>query len=147
MTRLDRALLEKGAYPHRCTIDTRVSDLDHLGHVNNVAAGDLLQEARYRFLTQAGFMITAAQRPQLVVAAALIEYAADLFASEPVQVWTGILAVGRSSFRMGQVARQGARTGLYAEIVEVARDGTGATPIPDSWRGKLESLLIVVPSA
>jgi acyl-CoA thioester hydrolase len=147
MTRLDRALLDKGVYPHHCAIGTRVSDLDHLGHVNNVAAGDLLQEARYRFLTEAGFVISATQHPQLVVAAALIEYSADLFASEPVQVWTGILGVGRSSFRMGQVARQGARTGLYAEIVEVARDANGPTPIPDSWRGKLESLLIVVPSA
>ena len=146
MTRLDRALLDRGVYPHDCTIGTRVSDLDHLGHINNVAAAELLQEARYRFLTAAGFFISAAQRPQLVVAAALIEYSADLFVSEPVQVRTGILGVGRSSFRMGQVACQGSRTGLYAEIVEVARDEAGATPIPDSWRARLESLLILTPA-
>jgi acyl-CoA thioester hydrolase len=145
MTRLDRTRLTDAVFPHRCEIGTRVSDLDHLGHINNVAGGDILQEGRYRFLTEAGFVIDGAQRPQLVVAAALIEYSADLYSPEPIEVLTGILQVGRSSFVMGQVARQGGRTGLYAEIVEVARDASGPTPLPESWRQKLQALLIAPP--
>jgi acyl-CoA thioesterase FadM len=120
--------------------------VDHLGHINNVAAGDILQEGRYRFLTDAGFIINAELRPQLVVASALIEYSADLFAPEPIEVLTGILEIGRTSFVMAQLARQRGRIGLYAHIVEVARDAAGATPLPEPWRARLQGLRIGAPA-
>jgi acyl-CoA thioester hydrolase len=139
MTRIDRARLQEGVFPHRCEIATRYSDLDQLGHVNNVAAAEILQEARARFVAAAD-LTWGNPRPQVVVASSLIEFVSDLTSPEPVEVSTALLEIGRTSFRLGQVARQGRGIGLYAEIVQVVRDAQGPMPIPDDWRTKLESL-------
>jgi acyl-CoA thioester hydrolase len=141
VTRIDRARLENGVFPHRCQIATRFSDLDQIGHVNNVAAAEILQEGRALFVRAAG-LLTGDPRPQVVVASSLIEFASDLLSPDPVEVSTGLLEIGRTSFRLGQIARQGSSIGLYAEIVQVLRDAQGPLPIPADWRTKLESLRI-----
>jgi len=138
--RIDRARLQREAFPFRCEIATRFSDLDVLGHVNNVAAASILMEARNRFIHHCKLFET--ERTQLVVASSLIEYAADLLHPEPIEVYVGVLELGRSSLRLGQIAVQNGRVGLYAEIVQVTRDAQGATPMPESWRAKLGSMRI-----
>jgi acyl-CoA thioester hydrolase len=138
MARIDRARFESGLFPHRYAVATRYSDMDSLGHVNNVAAAEILQEARHRFILAADFMAYAERGPQLVVASSLIEYAADMMTPLPIEVSTGLLEMGRTSFRLAHVGRQADRIGVYAEIVQVVRDSQGPVPIPDEWRAKLE---------
>ena len=140
MARLDRARLENSSYPFSCEVQTRFSDLDTLNHINNVAMADILQEARLRFVF-ATHVKSGVQR-QMVVAASLIEFASDMLYPDPVQVSVGILEVGRSSFRFGQIARQKGRIGAYAEFVMVTRDSQGPVLIPDEWRAALDGLMI-----
>jgi acyl-CoA thioester hydrolase len=142
MARIDRARLDKGVFPHRCEVATRWSDLDQLGHVNNVAAALILQEGRYRFVIHTGLPFDTPDRHQLVVASSHIEYAADLLSPQPIEVSTGVLEMGRTSFRLAHLARQAERTGIYAEIVQVVRNAQGPAPIPDEWRSRLERMMI-----
>ena len=142
--RIDRARLQPEAFSYRCEIATRFSDLDVLSHVNNVAASAILQEGRNRFIHTCELYQLAYR--VLVVASTLIEYADDLLHPEPIEVAVGVLDIGRTSLRLAQIARQQGRIGIYAEIVLVARDEQGATPLPDAWRARLETMRIVAAS-
>jgi acyl-CoA thioesterase FadM len=138
--RIDRARLHRGAFPYACGIATRFSDLDVLRHVNNVAASEILQEGRNRFIRHCDLFALA--QAQLVVASTLIEYASDLQHPEPVEVCVGVLEIGRSSLRLAQIARQNDRIGVYAEVVQVTRNPQGACAMPEAWRERLESMRI-----
>ena len=136
--RIDRARLSRAAFPYSCEIATRFSDVDILGHINNVAASAVLQEGRNRFHHHCG--VFKPFEAQIVVASTLIEYADDLFHPAPIEVCTGVIDIGRSSMRLGQIGVQKGRVGVYAEVVMVARNEQGATPMPQSWREALETM-------
>ncbi|HET8880640.1 MAG TPA: thioesterase family protein [Solimonas sp.] len=138
--RIDRARLTRETLPFRCEIATRFADLDVIGHVNNVAAAAILQEGRNRFIHHCELFKLA--HAQLVVASTLIEYAGDLLHPAPIEVCVGVLEIGRSSVRLGQIAWQHDRVGVYAEVVQVTRDERGAAPLPDAWRTRLEAMRI-----
>jgi acyl-CoA thioester hydrolase len=137
--RIDRSRLERGL-PFGCQVATRYSDLDVIGHVNNVAVAMIFQEGRNRFFRS--FEHIRAVRCDIVVASLNIEFASDLFHPDPVEVSVGVLEIGRSSFRLGQVATQNGRVGAYAEVVQVARDGNGPMALPESWRVWLETVKV-----
>lgn len=136
--RIDRARLSRAAFPYSCEIATRFSDLDILGHVNNVAASALLQEGRNRFHHDCGMFKSPGV--QVVVASTLIEYASDLFHPAPVEICTATIEIGRSSLRLGQIGIQNGRIGIYAEAVMVARNEHGPVSLPQSWRDALETM-------
>jgi len=136
--RIDRARLDKGGFAYRFNIDPRFSDLDKIGHINNVAIAGIFQEGRNRFF-RASALYSLAQR-DLVVAACTFEYAGDLLYPDTIEVDIGVLEIGRSSFRVAQTAGQNGRIGAYAEVTQVARDASGACALPDVWREKLETL-------
>jgi acyl-CoA thioester hydrolase len=142
MLRLDRRRLDAASFPVRIEIATRFDDLDLQGHVNNVAVAVILQEARGRFNQQfiAGLLGTGRG---MVVGSLFIDYAAEMYAPDPVDVRTGVLDIGRSSFTLGQVARQRGRTTAYAEVAMVITGSEGATPIPDAARNALQAARIV----
>ena len=138
--RIDRARLQQGALPYSCPIATRYGDVDKLGHVNNVAIAAIFQEGRNRFIHAIDLM--GAAQCDVVVASIIIEFASDLMHPDPVDVAVGVLEIGRTSFRLGQLASQNGRIGAYAEVVQVARDSQGSIALPDAWRAKLESMKI-----
>ncbi|HMP55355.1 MAG TPA: hotdog domain-containing protein [Novosphingobium sp.] len=140
MSRLDRERLDRAAFPTRLRIEPRFSDLDRIDHINNVAIADLLQEGRFRFSFDNG--MAGGPGRHLVVAATITEYADDLLYGSPVEVCTGVLAVGRTSFRLAQVIRQDGRTAVYAEAAQVVRGDAGPMPVPDDWRAKLDRLTL-----
>ena len=142
--RIDRERLQREAFPYRCEIATRFSDLDLIGHVNNVAASAILMEGRNRFIKHCALFSLA--HAQLVVASTLIEYAGDLLHPDAIEVGVGVLDIGRSSLRLGQIAWQNGRVGVYAEVVQVTRDERGAIALPDAWRAPLEAMRIRSPA-
>jgi acyl-CoA thioester hydrolase len=143
MTRLDRRRLENGVFPYHCQVPTRFADLDRLGHINNVATAEILEEARSRLFHT--FDLIGGIHCQLVVAGSIIEFGDEMLWPDPVHISVGLLDVGRTSFRLGQLAVQNSRIGAYAEIVLVMRNDEGPLPLPDEWRNKLETLRIVHP--
>jgi len=140
--RINRDRLKPGNFPFHFEMQTRFSDLDKVGHINHVNLAAFFQEGRNRFF-YAIELLKAAQCG-LVVAAMNIEFAGDLFHPDPIEIHTGILEVGRSSFRVGQIACQNGRVGAYAEVVQVGRGEQGPVALPDAWRPIFDRMMIAV---
>lgn len=141
MNRIDRKRFDAASFPVRFEIATRFDDLDMQGHVNNAAAVVILQEARANFNVAAGM---AALRGNLrpMVAALHVEYAGEMHHPGLIMVESGVLALGRSSCTLGQVARMEGKPRVYAQAVMVFADANGAAPIPDGLRAAYERLMI-----
>jgi acyl-CoA thioester hydrolase len=124
----------------RIPIERRFSDLDLLGHVNNVVYYDYLQESRLRLLNRLGRETVEAA--PLVVAHQEIDYIAPLPGGiEPVIVETWIERIGTSSFTVGAIVWDSDGTlAAKASTVMVFFDPTSgrATPMSDEVRGWLE---------
>lgn len=138
--RIQRDRLKPANFPYCYEMPTRFADLDKVGHVNHVNLTSFFQEGRNRCFY--AFELLKAAHCGLVVAALNIEFAADLFHPDPIEVHTGLLEVGRSSFRVGQIVCQNGRIGAYAEVVQVARGEQGSRPLPEAWRPVLERMMI-----
>ena len=139
--RIDRARLDAAAFPVVVTVATRFTDVDVLRHVNNVAAVGLLQEGRTAFDRAAGLaMIDHGLRT--MIAGLVVEYAAELSYPDAVEIRTGLLGIGRSSFTLAQVARQGGRPALYSTATLVMTDAAGPAAIPDAVRAVYQRLRI-----
>jgi acyl-CoA thioester hydrolase len=138
-SRIDREYLDAIDFPIKVEVPIRFTDLDMLGHVNNAAAGILLQEGRVAFDQRAALPALEAGLRQ-VVAALRIEFALELQYPGVVEVCTGIAAIGRTSFTTIQVGRQNGRSALYAEITIVVCNANGPVPISDELRAQIERL-------
>ena len=133
MHRIDRQRIEGAPAPIVTRIATRFDDLDTQGHINNAAVVVLLQEARVGFNIAIG-LPRVPRGLRWMVAGLHVEYARELHHPDPVEVATTILSIGRSSFVMGQVARQGGHGAVYAETAIVLTDDTGPAALPDDLR-------------
>ncbi len=138
--RIDRERLQPDNFPFHYEMQTRFADLDKVGHVNHVNLTAFFQEGRNRFIY--AFDLIKAAHCGLVVAALNIEFAGDLFHPDPIEIYTGLLDVSRSSFRVAQIACQNGRIGAYAEVVQVARDEHGSVALPEAWRPILQRMMI-----
>jgi acyl-CoA thioester hydrolase len=144
VTRIDRQHFDAIEFPIRVEVPIRFDDLDILGHVNNAAAAALLQEGRVAF-DQRAALPSLDQGLRLVVASLRIEFAVELHYPGAVEVCTGIVAIGRTSFTMAQVARQNGRGALYGEVTLVVTGASGPAPIPDELRAAIEGLRMPSP--
>ena len=140
--RIQRDQLKPEKFPFYYEMQSRFSDLDKVGHVNHVNLTAFFQEGRNRFFYT--YELLKAAHCGLVVAALNVEFVGDLFHPDPIVVHTGLLEVGRTSFRVGQVAEQNGQIGAYAEVVQVARGEQGSIPLPDAWRPILNRMMISV---
>ena len=125
---------------HRIPIERRFSDLDLLGHVNNVVYYDYLQESRLRLLTLLGR--EKVEAGPLVVAHQEIDYIAPLPGGvDPVIVETWIDKIGTSSFTVAAIVWDSDGTlAARASTVMVFFDRATekSKPMSDQVRGWLE---------
>jgi acyl-CoA thioester hydrolase len=143
MYRLDRARLTSATFAETVTLETRFDDLDMQRHINNVAVAVLFQEARGRF-NQARIAGHIPAGGGIAVGSLFIDYAGQMFWPDPVEISTGVLEIGRSSYVLGQVARQRGVATAFAEVALVMTGPDGATPIGEAARAVLEGLKITV---
>lgn len=141
MQRIDRERLLRAELPARHDIYTRFSDADIQGHVNNVATVELLQEGRIAFNRRVG-LHRYAQGIGTVVAAIQVEYAAQLDWQVPVVSHVGVLAIGRTSYTIGQVLVQDEVPATFCECTLVLAGPNGTAELPDELRSNLEKDLI-----
>jgi acyl-CoA thioester hydrolase len=119
----------------------RFSDTDMIGHVNNVAYAALLEGGRTAF----GFKFLFPHMPAhalAVMARVEIDYRQELHWPAAVEVGTRIVAVGGSSYAMGQGVFHGDRcvaTGRTT-LVLMDRASRRSTPLPDDYRALLLAL-------
>ena len=78
----------------------------------------------------------------MMAAGLTVEFAGEMHHPEPVEVLTGVLAIGRTSFTLGQVIRQSGRTTAYSEATMVFADTNGPAQIPAMIRARLEDCLL-----
>ena len=141
MARIDRKRLDSARFQVSIEVPIRIDDLDMQGHVNNASAMVLLQEARAAFNRTAGLGALMGDL-RAMVAGHTVEYAGEINHPGSVEIRTGVLAVGRTSFTLGQVARQGGLSKLYAQSVMVLTDANGPATIPDALRAAYERFLL-----
>jgi acyl-CoA thioester hydrolase len=133
------------AFQH--TVSVRFADTDMMGHVNNAAYLFFLEEARIAFfrslMTDSGEQFFGRG---LIVARSELDYVRPVFFGDPVEAEVSILSVGRSSFRVGYVLRQGGQEVARGLTVQVAYDykANASRPLDDVERAALEAQLAPV---
>lgn len=124
---------------------TRWADNDAYGHVNNTVYYQWFDSAVNAWLVSQGLLDIAAGDPIAIVAETRCSYFAPLAFPEPVDVGLVVAELGRSSirYRIGVFAAGSDRAAADGEFVHVVVDRASRrpVPIPDIWRGKLETLM------
>jgi len=91
---------DAAAYRHWTPLSVRYADLDTLGHVSNSIYGFYIEEGRAFYLREIGLWIPDAA-VQNVVARLEIDFIRELRYPATLRVGSRIVAVGRSSYQVG----------------------------------------------
>ena len=138
--RQDRAL-----YPHSVRVQTRYHDEDRLGHVNNIAVAAYYDEARSKLMRRTFELTQGLTGVRIVTADVRVSYMGEVFHPGDVEVASGILRMGNSSWEIGQTMFQNDRCVGVAATVLVQASASGAGTIVPELRAALEQLLITAP--
>lgn len=111
----------------RVPVHRRFSDLDPLGHVNNVVFHDYLQEARVGLLRDLDF-VRGEGFSQVVVKQELTHRKPLLYSAEPVIVEIWVDRVGNSSYTLGYR--------IFDEIGDVAAEASTVMAVVDPATGR-----------
>ena len=132
-------------YPVRFAVQTRYRDMDMLEHVNNIAQAAYYDEARHRFSQMVFGHMGDRSGVRIVTADSHVHYLAEVFHPDEIEVGTGVLRIGASSYQIGQAMFQkGACTGVCATTFVRTADGRAA-PLQDAFRAALGHYLIAAP--
>ena len=141
MGRANPALLDPARYPHRTEITTRYADMDPNRHINNVALAAMFEDSRVRFGEASGSHAQSGTA-MLMIAAVNIDYLAQAYHPAPIVIHAGVLAIGRSSWQVAQLALQDGRPCAFCQTADVATDGVRAIPLSDDLRAALAGWML-----
>ncbi|MBC2664561.1 acyl-CoA thioesterase [Novosphingobium flavum] len=138
MAKPDPALLDPARYPHARDVATRYADLDPNRHVNNIAMAALFEDSRARLVHEldSGWIGSLA----VMIVNFTIDYLGQAHYPAPLTLHSAVIAVGRTSMTLLQLARQEGRAVAIATTVVVLTDGERPVPIPDHWRPAMAAL-------
>ena len=129
----------------RCPVYRRFSDLDPLGHVNNVAYYEFLQEARVQVFEELGW--TPTQDFFHVVVRQGISFRRPLgMSTEPIVVETSFTRIGGSSYTIAyRIVDEAGELAAEGETVMAVVDISSGKPvrIPEKLRSVLRDVRIV----
>lgn len=138
--RQDRAL-----YPFSCAIQTRYTDEDSLGHINNISVAAYYDEARSKFSRHVFARVGRSEMMRIVTADSRVTYLAEVFHKDEVEVRTGILRIGSASYEIGQAMYQDGRCVGICTTTFVQATATGSSPLSESFRAALQEMMIHAP--
>lgn len=136
----DPARLILDNYPWSLPMETRYADQDPNRHLNNVAISRFFEETRVRFNWHLIDSDTSA-RARFLVAHVAVDYLGEGEYPAPVTMAYGVLHIGNSSFRAGKAMFQHDKCIALCESVLVHRGESGAAPLPEPLRTRLQSHL------
>lgn len=118
-------------------VQTRFSDTDQLGHINNATLITYLEIGRLELFREVG-----ADASQLILARVAMDFERQVMLGDEVEVRTRVTRFGRTSLTVEQWVMAGGERAARAEVVVVHFDYTTqrATPYPDTWRTTLKGL-------
>jgi len=140
-----------GDFGHRRDVETRFSDTDAMGHVNNASYLTYVEIARLAYYEEVtGRLLplwTHGAQEGMILAEIRITYRNPAFYGETITVETRVDRIGRTSFSMVHrlttpESRYGpARLIAVADSVLVSYDyrDEGPVPVPDEWRTAMEA--------
>lgn len=131
--------LDRASYPFNHRTETRFADQDILGHINNVAMAGLFEHGRGMFNHSIGVQRRAPGQRWLIVSVNL-NYIAEAHFPEHVDVASGILRVGSSSWDIASAAFQGGECKATCITTIVLTDASGPTALPEGLREEFERL-------
>lgn len=136
-------LTRRESYSHWVPEHVRWSDTDLIGHANNLAFGAFGETGRCLFLRE-HLDPQAADHSLFLPVQIVLNLLGEVHWPAQVEVGTGVLAIGNTSFRFGQGMFEGERCFATSEstlilIDEVARR---PMPIPDVVRAWLQGYAI-----
>lgn len=136
MAKPDPALLDPARYPFTCNLEPRFGDLDVNMHINNVAMGGMLEEARIRFHRRSGYQKALAGRASMIASIA-VEYMGEGAYPESLDIACAIEHVGRTSHCVVQVVAQAGRPLVFARTVIVMVGAEGPAALPQGFAASL----------
>jgi len=111
-------------------IQVRFSDVDLLGHVNNVRYFDYVHEAQVEVMTGVFQEARISGTVDMVVVRSEMDHLGQVnLRPEPYDVWSRVAAVGRTSVTFESEIRDGDRVMARSRVVEVSVDADGR-PLP-----------------
>jgi acyl-CoA thioester hydrolase len=122
MPKPDPALLDPARYPFHCDIYPRFGDLDLNQHLNNVALAGILEEGRVHFHRASKYEDAVAGITSMAASFA-VDYLGQAHYPDPLVIYTAVIAIGRTSHTLGQIAMQQGRLIAYAQTVLVCVEG------------------------
>lgn len=141
MARPDPALLDLTRYPFRHLVTTRFADIDPNHHINNVAMAAALEDARARFDVAQGHL-EAMGHARTMIVANYIDYVGEAHYPAPLDMYVGVLDLGRSSWTLACLATQDGRVCAFARAVLVGTVDGKAAPLPDIFRAALDRMRV-----
>ena len=112
-------------------VHVRFSDVDILGHVNNVRYVDYLQDAQTEFMLGVFVEAAVSGHVDLVVAHTELDYLGQMdLRAAPYDVWTRVADVGTTSVTFDLEIRDADRVMARGRIVAVNLDPEGDQPLP-----------------
>lgn len=141
MARIDPRLLDPAHYPLRVEITTRFADVDMQQHINNVAMAEAFEDMRVRFHSHARVYDSFGSMTALV-AAHYIDYLAEALYPDPLVMYSGVMAIGRTSWTLASIAAQNGRAKAFSKAVIVAADKGQPAQLPDQARDALSAFCL-----
>jgi acyl-CoA thioester hydrolase len=133
--------LDPASYPFSHRTETRFADMDVLGHINNVSMAGLFEHGRGMFNHAIEVQRRAAGQRWLIVSVSL-DYIAEAHFPEHVDVASGIVRIGNSSWDIASAAFQGGECKATCITTIVLTDANGPTAINEDLRAEFERLTI-----
>ena len=125
-------------YPYRTVTQTRFSDMDLLGHINNVAMAELFENGRVRFNRSLG-LENRASRERWLIAAVDINYLKEAHFPFDAVIASGISRIGSSSWDIASAAFQDEQYVATCITTLVMTEDGRAKKMSDAFRAALEA--------
>lgn len=139
----DADATRRGSYAAWSQDKVRFGDLDRHDHLNNVALCSMFESARVELRETLSPEIARDLAFAWVLVTFSVTFLRSMRFPGTVEIGTRPLAIGRTSYVLGQAAFDGARCLATAEAktVCVERDTGRATPVPPAFRAALHARL------
>lgn len=134
----------KAVYPDLTRDTIRYRDLDPNGHVNNGSINQFFEDGRVHFRNSKMGTLGQAVLTGFAIARFDATYLSVLNYPGEVEIGTGIIRIGRSSYVLGQGVFSGDKCIATAEVVTVYFDSASgkSQPLPGELRAVLERNMI-----
>lgn len=136
---------ERAHFGHWTSIDTRWSDNDVYGHVNNVVFYSWFDTAVNRWLISEGLLDPIMGDPIGLVVETGCRYATPISFPSVVEIGLAVTHIGTSSveYGLGAFKPDEARAAAQGRFVHVcvARETRRPTALPQRWRSAFEKIM------